>query len=344
MLSVFLVDDEPLIRRGIKKLIPWEKYGFKISGEAGDGEEALKMITADNTDIVITDIKMPFSDGLDLSANLKKKFPGIKVIVLTGFDDFPLLQQSIRNGVCDYLLKPVNKEFMLEALFKMKEQIHAGRYSYPFELETNIIMELEQQNEKGAIKQLDSLFDEFIIYKVPFDIICKICKGILLTINRWLDSRGCNLRDILQCDILKEKFFYQYSDKNKIKDALESVCLRVIEHASGSSNRKLIQKIKEYIEKHMHEDITLDIIAARFYLNPSYVSQLFKKETGENYVDFLIDLKMEKAKKLLGNPGLRIQDISDILCYSDAKYFGQLFKRKVGLLPSQYRLINNNED
>jgi two-component system response regulator YesN len=105
----------------------------------------------------------------------------------------------------------------------------------------------------------------------------------------------------------------------------------------GCGNKKVIEEIKDYIEKHLHEEISLDRIAAKFFLNSSYISQLFKKETGENYVNFLMRLKIEKAKKLLKDPNLKIQDISEMVCYNDAKYFGQLFKKYVGMLPSEYR-------
>ena len=115
----------------------------------------------------------------------------------------------------------------------------------------------------------------------------------------------------------------------------------IVEHKSKHGNKKIIEQIKEYIEIHLHEDITLANIAAKFYLNPSYLSQLFKSETGENYVDFLMKIRVEKAKKLLKDKNLRIQEISELVGYTDSKYFGQLFKKQVGMLPSEYKMWVN---
>lgn len=88
MLKVFLVDDEKVIREGIRDKIPWEQYGFQFVGEAGDGEMALPLIRKTRPDVVITDIKMPFMDGLSLSKVLHEEFPKTRVIIISGYDDF----------------------------------------------------------------------------------------------------------------------------------------------------------------------------------------------------------------------------------------------------------------
>ena len=338
MLSIFLVDDEPLIRRGLKKLIPWEQYGFKISEEANNGEEALKLITSDNADIVITDLKMPVMDGLELSNNLKNCFPGIRVIVLTGFDDFALVQQSIRNGVVDYLLKPVNVDLLVESLLKIKKQIEEAKYSYPFLLESQLISNIEAINMEEMLKTLQDLFDEFHKYIVPFEVVCRICRGLLMAVDRHIEQGGCNLKDMLGKDVLGNGYFCKYDSKEEVKSELVSIVSRIIEHRIGHSNKKIIQQIKDYIKMNLYEDISLNLLAAKFFLNPSYLSQLFKNETNENYMDYMVKLRIDKAKKLLGDQNLKIQDISEIVGYSDSKYFGRLFKKHVGVLPSEYRL------
>jgi two-component system response regulator YesN len=338
MLSVFLVDDEYLIKRGLRKLIQWEELGFKICGEASDGEEALEFITADNTDVVITDLKMPAMDGLELAAMLKERFPGIKVIVLTGFDDFNYMQQSIRNSVFDYLLKPVNADLLTETLMKIKAQVENESYEYPFMLETQLISQIQQLNEKEIFIIIDDLFDKFQKNKVPFHIAKDICENMLVKINLILDGTGCNLNDILGIGTVCDDHFRNAREKNEIRDEMVKILNSIIQHKSRHGNRKITGEIKEYIENHLYEDINLTTIAAKFYLNPSYLSQLFKNETGENYVDFLMRVKIEKAKKLLKDKNLRIQEISELVGYTDSKYFGQLFKKQVGILPSEYRI------
>ena len=336
-----MVDDEHLIRRGLKKLIPWEQLGFEVSGEACDGEEALELISAENTDIVITDLKMPVMDGLELTGKLRESFPGIKVIVLTGFDDFTYLQQSIRYNVVDYLLKPVNAELLIESLLKIKDQIGSKSYGYPFMLVSKLIKELEDQNEKCLMNTIDELFEDFKKHKAPFDIIKKTCGNILITINSSMDSIGGDLKNILR-DMSPENYMSKFAASNELKEEMVRIIISVLKHKSEYGSKKMIEQIKEYIERYLHEDITLAAISAKFFMNPSYLSQLFKSETGENYVDFLMKCRVEKAKKLLVDRSLRIQDISEMVGYNDSKYFGQMFKKQVGMLPSEYRLQMTN--
>ena len=109
MLKTFLVEDEVVIREMIKKMIPWEQYGFELAGEASDGEMALPLILKSKPDLLITDIKMPFMDGLTLCKLVKKELPNIKIVILSGYDDFNYAKQAISIGVEDYLLKPITK-------------------------------------------------------------------------------------------------------------------------------------------------------------------------------------------------------------------------------------------
>ena len=102
MLRTFLVEDEVIIRENIKRMVPWEKYGFELVGEAADGEMALPLIRKSRPDILITDIKMPFMDGLTLSKLVKKEIPNIKIVILSGYDDFNYAKQAISIGVEDY--------------------------------------------------------------------------------------------------------------------------------------------------------------------------------------------------------------------------------------------------
>ena len=120
MIKVFLVEDEKIIRKSIKNNVKWEENGFEFAGEAPDGEMALPMIEKLHPDIVITDIKMPFMDGLELSDILKKKMPKIQIIILSGYGEFDYAKEAIKIGVTDYLTKPVTGEQLLEALNKVK--------------------------------------------------------------------------------------------------------------------------------------------------------------------------------------------------------------------------------
>jgi two-component system response regulator YesN len=121
--KVFLVEDEIIVREGIRNNIPWDKTAYTLAGEAPDGEMALASIKDIKPDILITDIKMPFMDGLALSRIVKKTLPWIKIIILSGHDEFEYARKAISIGVEEYLLKPVSSQDMLEVLDKIAARI-----------------------------------------------------------------------------------------------------------------------------------------------------------------------------------------------------------------------------
>ena len=123
MLKVFLVEDEVVMRNGIKNNIPWEQEGFEFVGEASDGELAYPLIKREKPDILITDIRMPFMDGLELSRLVKKELPQIKIIILSGYNEFDYAKTAISIGVTDYLLKPISSAKLLEAVKKVGDMI-----------------------------------------------------------------------------------------------------------------------------------------------------------------------------------------------------------------------------
>ena len=110
MLKIFLVEDEFVVREGIKNNIDWNAHGYEFCGEASDGELAYPMIQKLKPDIVITDIKMPFMDGLTLSKLIKKEMPWIEIIILTGHQEFEYAKEGINIGVAQYLSKPISSE------------------------------------------------------------------------------------------------------------------------------------------------------------------------------------------------------------------------------------------
>lgn len=115
-IKIFLVEDEIVIRNGIKNSIVWEKEGYEFVGEASDGELAYPMILKEKPDILITDIRMPFMDGLELSRLVKQELPDIRILILSGYDEFDYAKEAIRLGVTEYLLKPVSASKLLDSL------------------------------------------------------------------------------------------------------------------------------------------------------------------------------------------------------------------------------------
>lgn len=127
MISLFCVEDERIPRESIRKNVPWAENGIEYAGDAPDGEMALPQILEKKPDIVITDIKMPFMDGLELTRILREKLPGTHVILLSGYDEFDYARQAISMGVSDYLLKPVSAANLLAAVGRVRDAIERAR-------------------------------------------------------------------------------------------------------------------------------------------------------------------------------------------------------------------------
>ena len=127
MLRVFLAEDESIIRETLRDTVPWAQYGYTFAGEAGDGEMALPLIRQLKPDVLITDIRMPFMDGLALSELVRREFPEMKIIIISGYDDFEYARQAISIGVDQYLLKPITKKALLDVLEELKKKIEGER-------------------------------------------------------------------------------------------------------------------------------------------------------------------------------------------------------------------------
>lgn len=127
MYRILLVDDEALIREAVSENVKWEEYGYVLAGSCENGKEVLEFIEKTPVDVVLTDICMPYMDGMQLSQKLCEDYPSIKIIILSGYDDFEYAKQAIRYGVKEYLLKPITAEEMGEALLTLKEELDNER-------------------------------------------------------------------------------------------------------------------------------------------------------------------------------------------------------------------------
>lgn len=155
MLRVCLVEDESTIRETLRDTVPWNQCGYTFSGEAGDGEMAFPMIRQVKPDVLITDIRMPFMDGLALSKLVLEEFPQTKIIIISGYDDFEYARQAIDIGVEQYLLKPVTKNKLIGVLEAVKDKIEKERvqsnYLTQFHLEAQ---EYDQYARRRFFEQM----------------------------------------------------------------------------------------------------------------------------------------------------------------------------------------------
>ena len=155
MLKVFLVEDESVIREGLRNKIPWEQYGFTLVGDAADGEMALPLIRKTRPDVLITDIKMPFMDGLSLSKIVHGEFPKTRIIIISGHDDFDYARKAIEVGVEQYLLKPITRMTLRKVLLELKEKIEQDMEQEDYQTQfQNEMYEYEQLSRRRFFEKI----------------------------------------------------------------------------------------------------------------------------------------------------------------------------------------------
>lgn len=196
MLKIFLAEDEVIVRETIKRMIPWENLGFELVGEAADGEMALPLLIRQQPDLLITDIKMPFMDGLTLARLAKKEVPGLKVVILSGYDDFNYAKQAINIGVEDYLLKPITKNALIERLTEIRSRYEDEKTQREYYEKFHREMQAYEKNSSRDFFEalVSGSLDMMEVYKraekLGLDIVAESYNVLIFTMNCNEDFSG----------------------------------------------------------------------------------------------------------------------------------------------------------
>ncbi len=534
MYKVLIIDDESIIRKGIKNIINWKQLDCEVCADASDGIEGIELIKRHLPDVIITDIRMPGMDGLSMIKQVKTIVPNSKIVILTGYRDFDYVQEAIKCGAFDFLLKPSRIEELTSVLTRAVNEINDQKirhmefdrikmlfeqslpilrekllYDIFYGLNTNeqeiaekmklfnvniqnyvlVVMENDYDEKSsstqydkhlyqfGIVNSFQEIFSEkyevlsvllnssrvgFIIQKPdrsPLDIreVSEKCgylqevinNGFGFTVTIAVSSGGQSATEL--SEKLKEclgsleyksymgdnaiipysdlNSFFRYEDystldkyqkqllesiksgneglvkvsiqniaryvtTNKIninylknfyyttlslinnirisvlaveidkrheegKDIasllklieksesadelnslLEEVALRIANKVNNFNNKSIkliMRKAVDYIQEHYHEQVTLNEVAENIYVSTFYISRMFKKELGKSFVDYLNEVRVEKAKELLKEIKYKTYEVAEIVGIPDPHYFSKLFKKHSGMTPSEYR-------
>ena len=196
MLKIFLAEDEVIVRETIKRMLPWEELGFELVGEAADGEMALPLLIRQKPDLLITDIKMPFMDGLTLAKLAKKELPELKIVILSGYDDFNYAKQAINIGVEDYLLKPITKNALIERISEIRSRYeHEKTQKEYYEKFQREMQAYEKNSSRDFFEALvRGSMDMMEVYKkaekLGVDIVAEAYNILIFTMNSEEDFSG----------------------------------------------------------------------------------------------------------------------------------------------------------
>lgn len=314
MIKVFLVEDEEIIRESIKNNIPWEENGYNYAGGAPDGEMALPMIHEIKPDIVITDIRMPFMDGLELSRILKKEQPDISIVILSGYGEFDYAKEAIKIGVTDFISKPVTAVQLMESLDKIKAEIIEKRK------QKESIQKLQEQTEESIRQKRYRFLGEIIRNKLP--------------ISELID-RGKELGISLVASVYNFMMIKIFP-----RDTLE-----------GEAYKKLLSRANELAESAAQD---CDKITVFYRMTEGYVvlfsgqdeSEL--KQLGKKYLSVLSEkIKKEAAMDYfigVGKPVYRLHQLSVSYETANEAFSRQFSENKNTIVIYENIEENNNQD
>ena len=354
MLKVFLAEDEFIIREGIKNNIDWQAHGYEFCGEASDGELAFPLIQKTRPDILITDIKMPFVDGLALSRLVKKELPETEIIILSGYEEFDYAKEAIQIGVARYLLKPINGETLLQEIDSVAEIILGKqkekeiREKYQKEMEENSLrdqMDLFQHLVTGdcSMEELLSVADKLdlkimapwysiVLLKIQSmkhdyeeysgsivvvdERIAKLAEPEhVLVFDRALEGRAF----LFKADSEEELLAYQKEYLGDVKEVLSGYAnLRYFGGIGTPVNR--LREIPASFEDASHAFAHRYLVAESCILD----SSLLMQEGAAEHEDFRISaVNPEQIDRTKMQEFLRTGDLDEVVYFVD-EFFGKL--------------------
>jgi two-component system response regulator YesN len=506
MYKVFIVDDEPFIIEGLYDIVDWSSFGMEIVNHAGNGQAALQALPDQPVDILITDISMPLMNGLDLIQEARQLQPELKVIILSGFNEFEYLKEGMKLGIENYLLKPINVDelqstlrntaakldqlvtphleekygiqmlkdnimhrwltgqiaaaefeerarFMnlsldapcvvvavlrdiaqahkAEMLFAQVEQL-AGEYARlnifqdmngDIVLVANIEDEPDEKNRLmlGLHKLADRLAvmypDLHIgagrllkgLYQAPvsYEEAKKALQYVMIYPERrvidhaMLDQQGHaafsffidwrayaklilsrsaeQLAERIRTDFelhrheltpeqiqntalevvirfkmelegikhAEETVIYRQGLRqvldsttfDELVHTLQLLATRTIESLLQDMRNPVVNQVLQHIDKHYAEELSLKLLGAQYHLHPVYLGQLFHKETGETFAEYINKYRIERAKEQLRSSNLKVQEIARNVGYWDTGYFYKQFRKYVGISPTDFKVF-----
>ncbi|MDQ8737294.1 response regulator [Paenibacillus sp. LHD-38] len=357
MNKVLIIDDEPWAREVIKALGEWERLKLVIAGEAEDGKSGLRLIDELAPHIVVTDMRMPGTDGVELLKQINERFPLLKIIVMSGYDDFIYLKQAIRSRAVEYLLKPVDPMELNAALQKCVEELEALEHSEGSLRRSPLLFSSVPQTDRYiALKQraLAALFE--LSKPSALHSLSKVELLLAEAFPGGIKAEQLERLDVDFTDIL-EQFLGEYSfegSKVNLPEKRISPCgsltevigkignlfsevIDMLEAVQKTKGNLVIAEVKDYLDKHYLEPIALESVALQFYVSKEHLSRTFKAAAGENLTEYIIRKRMEKARELLLLPHVSIKEAARLTGYSELPYFHRVFKKHFGVTPGDMK-------
>ncbi|HZG85418.1 helix-turn-helix domain-containing protein [Paenibacillus sp.] len=332
MYQVVVVEDEHWIRSAVIKMIEQTGDAFEVIGEASNGDEALQLIETALPMIVITDIMMPVRDGLWLVKEIYDRKLPIVSILLSGYNEFEYAKQALQYQVSDYLLKPVLEEEVEQALRRAKTRTPQFQGQRPFFLGVQQFFDkLGTTDPQSVLKEQQRLVDAV----VRADTLTTSEKTVILKSfsSKFQDSivglhpsfarvpfPGIGTAELeAHFQTLTESWLLYFNALHQVE------------------MRQTIRNACEFIQARYCEDLSLSDMTQRFHISASQFSLLFKKYTGQSFVQYVNSIRIQEAKRLLVEDKLKVYEVAEQVGFQSLPHFNRVFKQYVGSSPNDYK-------
>lgn len=348
MFKVLIAEDEYLERQVLKQVVDQKIPDCVVVGEATTGMEAVEMARTFEPHIILMDIKMPVLDGLRAAQIIKEEYPATEIVFLTAYGKFSYSHQAIKVKAADYLLKPVESQELIRAMEQILTrwrghcQNMSGVPAVSAQMEQALMEDALKGDMENVRRTLSGLLEEVLapgrlssghnfvpLFKeltYVFAYIAAVAGADPRKISATKESVLKGLPDKISTDQLPQ-----------VIDQISSRFLDLIGEQVAAQESLVVTKAKSFIKKHYQTDLTLGQVASAVHVSPSYLSKIFKNSTGQSFVQYLTKVRLEKAKQLLRNYALTVDQIADQVGFGSNSYFAAVFKKYEGMTPSQYR-------
>lgn len=348
-INAIIVDDEKWNREIIKTFGAWEEHGIYLEAEAEDGEEAIQLIESREVHIVVMDMNMPGVDGIGLLQYLNDHHPDIRIIVISGYDDFMYTRQAIRCRADEYLLKPVDSQELNKVLFQCKQKVEVtlhNKSGASLGLQLDLLQVIQackpslaahynDLNAASVESSLEELKEKLIILGVDHAALPRIGQELLLLLKDLMQSNSQDYKEDLDVQ--------RFTESNTVaeltalvSDMYVSAVKQLIQQRKNK-NRLNLDEIKRFVDQRYTENIKLEALARSFFVSKEYLSKVFKQEFGLNLTDYMTKLRMERARHLLLHENLSIKSVAELCGYEELGYFYRVFKKQFGVAPGEMR-------
>ena len=357
MFRCIVVDDEPIIRSSVAKKI--EEYGDAVAVVhlAADGEEALSWLEEGYADFCITDVKMPKINGLELIEAIKNNFPWMSSMVISSYGEFSYVQKSMQLDAIDYVLKPVDTAELHHMLDRAILDLTERRIGLADRLllgklprHQDMLSRWNEHINGLQLEQLPILIVDTLEMlegwvQKRHDLLPHLAVRWLYVVLETVAGREIGEEDMRFRGILREgREWTRYEARQFHRlgaiHQLEEGAARLAEYVRdrrGQQSSWMVAQVKKYIEEHYAEKITLQEVADAVGMSRTYLASLFKQETGMTILNYVTDVRLEKAREYLLHTSMKIYEITHAVGYEDNIHFSKLFKEKYGLGPMEYK-------